>query len=98
MALINNNFMADVGLDAMPPEEKAAFMSQAQEELEVRVGRRISEGMSEAQLQEFDSLTDPEAVTAWLEQNAPNFRQVVRETFEAFRAEIMAESANILGT
>lgn len=50
-----------------------------EEELEIRVGRRCSEGLSVKELYEFESLSDPEEITTWLEKHVPNFRVIVTE-------------------
>ena len=49
------------------------------EELEVRIGRKISESLSEEQLEEFDSLRNQRETTEWLERNKPNYREIVNE-------------------
>jgi hypothetical protein len=45
------------------------------DELELRVGTRLSDGMSDAQLEEFESIIDhkDEVVVAWLTVNAPDY-------------------------
>ena len=40
----------------MSENEKKAFMIHAQEELEVRVGEKMAEGLTVAQLEEFDGI------------------------------------------
>lgn len=96
MALIDEEFMAEVGLAEMPPAEKQAFMEQATEELEVRVGQRISEELTPEQLDEFERLQDSALVASWLNQNAPNFREVVVQVFQNFKQEILAQRQQIL--
>ena len=41
MMRVDEQFMEEVGLGAMPEAEKQEFMKHAQEELEVRVGQGI---------------------------------------------------------
>ena len=43
----DEKFLREVGLAVMPEEEKRAFLDYVQEELEVRVGEEIAEGMTE---------------------------------------------------
>lgn len=83
--------MREVGLENMPPEEKADFMRDAEEELEVRIGQKIGGGMTEAQLSEFEAMTDAVMAAEWLEENAPDYREVAEGIFEEFKAEIRAE-------
>lgn len=93
---IDDQFMNDVGLADMPEDEKRAFMAHAEEELEVRVGQSIGAELSDAQMDEFEQLTDDRAATAWLEQNAPNFRETVARVFQAFKRELQGERQQII--
>jgi hypothetical protein len=81
MFQLDDKFLADIGLNELPEEQKQAFLQHIYEELELRVGTKLSEGLSDAQLEEFESIIDrkDEAVTAWLAQHAPNYH-----TDEAF--------------
>ena len=56
MIKIDEKFLDEVGLSSMPEERKADFIAQTQEELENRVGERMSEGMTVDQLREFDGI------------------------------------------
>ena len=56
MIRIDEKFLEEVGLTQMPAEKKAEFISQTQEELENRVGEKMSEGMTLNQLREFDGI------------------------------------------
>ena len=50
----DEQFLQEMGLSAMPEEQKQQFLAYIQEELEVRIGERISRGLSETKLNEFD--------------------------------------------
>jgi len=56
MIKIDEKFLDEVGLSSMPQERKADFIAQTQEELENRVGEKMSEGMTVDQLREFDGI------------------------------------------
>lgn len=96
MALIDERFMMEVGLGEMPAAEKQAFMEQATEELEVRVGQQISAGLTPEQLQEFEQIQDSAEVASWLDKNAPDFREVVGKVFMAFKQELIQNQQQIL--
>ena len=58
----DEKFLREVGLAAMEAEEKKAFLEYIQEELEVRIGEGIAEGMSDEKIREFEETqTDDEA-------------------------------------
>src|SRR5690349_11041709 len=75
MFQLDDNFLADVGLGTMPEAEKRAFLQHIYQELELRVGTRLSEGMSDAQLAQFEAIIDRkmEVVDPWLAQFVPNY-------------------------
>ena len=97
MIRVDDDFMREVGLENMPPEEKVEFMRDAEEELEVRIGQRIGGDMTEAQLDEFEMMTDAVMAAEWLEENVPDYREIAEGIFEEFKAEIKAEQAAAQG-
>jgi hypothetical protein len=64
-------------MNDLPEEQKKAFLQHIYDELELRVGTKLSEGMTDEQLEEFESIIDrkDEVVTTWLEKNVPNYHQ-----------------------
>ena len=93
----DEKFLQEMGLSAMPEDEKQKFLDYIQEELEVRIGERISRGLTETQLNEFDLITDPTEVTKWLETNRPDYRVIVTRTIDEMKAEIRANRAKLVG-
>jgi len=76
MFSLDDQFLIDVGLADMPDDQKQPFLQHIYSELEMRVGQRLSEGMTDAQLEEFESIIDHngDAIAAWLSANAPDFQ------------------------
>lgn len=95
---IDDEFMEEVGLGAMPDDEKKAFMQHAEEELEVRVGQGVGADLTDEQMREFDQITDLSEAISWLDQNTPNFRETVRHIYETFKQELINERQNILNS
>ena len=93
----NEEFLQEMGLSSMPADQKPRFLAYAQEELEVRIGERISEGVSEEKLAEFDSLIEQNDAARWLEENRPDFREIVKQTIDEMKAEILARRNQLLG-
>lgn len=75
MFQLDDQFLQDIGLADLPDEQKKPFLQHVYDQLEYRVGVRLSEGMSDAQLEEFESIIDrkPEVIDAWIAQYAPDF-------------------------
>ncbi len=92
----DDKFLQEMGLASMPEDQKQAFLAYVQEELEVRIGERISRGLTEAQLSEFDMITDPLEGAAWLEKNRPDYREIVARTIEEMKQEIRANRDKLL--
>lgn len=93
---LDDNFLQEMGLQAMPEDQKKAFLDYVQEELEIRIGERIAKGLSEAQLNEFDLITDPREAALWLEKNRPDYREIVIRTIEEMKEEIRANRAKLV--
>ncbi|MBR5389416.1 hypothetical protein IK146_02565 [Candidatus Saccharibacteria bacterium] len=94
---INEDFLREVGLSAMPEAQKKAFLEYAQEELEVRVGEEIAEGMTEEKMREFEAAETDEETEKWLNENKPNYREIVDSTIADLKAEITKNREKILG-
>ncbi len=75
MFQLDDKFLADVGLAEMPEEEKKAFLQHIYNELELRVGTKLSEGMSDDQLGEFEAIIDrkDQVIDQWLVNHAPDY-------------------------
>lgn len=92
----DDKFLQEMGLSAMPAEEKQRFLSYIQEELEIRIGERISKGLTAEQLSEFDAITDQDAARRWLEENRPDYREIVTRTIEEMKDEIRANRSKLI--
>jgi len=75
MFQLDDKFLSDVGLQDMPEDQKKAFLQHIYNELELRVGTRLSDGMSDEQLEEFESIIDrkDDVVRAWLSKHTPDY-------------------------
>lgn len=75
MFQLDDKFLEDVGLSSMPDDQKKAFLQHIYDELELRVGTKLSDGMSDAQLEEFESIIDrkDDVITSWLSKYVPDY-------------------------
>ena len=75
MFQLDDQFLTDIGLAQLPEEQRKPFLQHVYDQLEYRVGISLSEGMSDAQLEEFEAIIDKKAevVDAWVLQNAPQY-------------------------
>lgn len=99
MIKLDDDLLKELGLDALPPNEKKKLLAHIYETLEMRVGMKLAEQMSEAQLNEFEGFittNDEAGALRWLETNFPNYKDVVSAEFEALKAEIKQVAPQIL--
>ena len=73
---LDDNFLQEVGLEALPQNQRQAFLEQVYSSLEGRVGVQLSEGLSDNQLEEFESIIDrnEDSVRQWLKVHVPDFQ------------------------
>ncbi len=99
MFKLDDDFLASVGLAALPAEQKQDMLRHIYETLELRVGMKIAEQMTNEQLDEFEgyiNAKDDAGSLRWLETNFPNYKQVVAEELEKLKNEISSSAAQIL--
>ncbi|MGV9002342.1 MAG: DUF5663 domain-containing protein [Candidatus Saccharimonadaceae bacterium] len=75
MFQLDDQFLQDIGLADLPEDQRKPFLQHVYDQLEYRVGVRLSEGMTDPQLEEFESIIDrkAEVIDAWVMQYAPDF-------------------------
>ncbi len=85
MFQLDDKFLQDVGLGLLPDDQKQAFLAHTHEELELRVGTKLSEGLTKEQMEEFEAFVDQDMdkVRGWFEKNMPDFSD--RPDFQQFK-------------
>lgn len=99
MFKLDDDFLASVGLATLPAEQKQDMLRHIYETLELRVGMKLAEQMSDAQLDEFEGFIDRKddaGALKWLETNFPHYKQVVAEELEKLKNEIRTSAQQIL--
>lgn len=77
MIRIDDSLLEELGLATLPKEERDKLLRQIYETLEMRVGMRLAERMSDAQLDEFERFINGDLVftEGYLNQIKPNWLQ-----------------------
>ncbi len=85
MFKLDNKFLEDLGLGALPEDQKQAFLQHIYSELELRVGERLTDGMSEELLDEFGAFVDMnfDGMSKWFSENLPEYTE--REDYKKLR-------------
>src|ERR1700729_368313 len=99
MLKIDNSLLQDIGLGGLPDDEKNNLLTHIYETLEMRVGMRLADQMSNEQLDEFEQYfeaKDDAGAFKWLESNFPNYKDIVNEEFEKLKAEVAQTTPQIL--
>jgi hypothetical protein len=75
MFRLDDKFLEELGLGALPAEQKKAFLQHIYGELESRVGVKLTKGMSNEKLDEFACFVDRDEpkMRAWFAANLPDY-------------------------
>ncbi len=97
---VDDQFLAAMGLDGLEGQEKQKALRDILYTLNIRVGQRVAESLSEEQAAEFENLSNDvsaEEIGAWLQKNVPNYAQIVEEEAEAMRTEVQGAVKRVMG-
>jgi hypothetical protein len=96
---LDASFLADVGLRRLVPAEANLLLVHLYETLEMRVGIRLADQMSDRDVDEFEVFFDrgdDEGAFRWLSMNLPDYKAVVREEAEQLKVELRQLAPTIL--
>lgn len=99
MFKLDNALLEELGLGSLPADEKNRMLAHIYETLEMRVGMKLAEQMSNQQLDEFEGFidrNDEPGALKWLETNFPNYKDVVAAQLEQLKGEVKAAAPQIL--
>ncbi|HVA11162.1 MAG TPA: DUF5663 domain-containing protein [Candidatus Dormibacteraeota bacterium] len=99
MLKIDNSLLEEVGLGGLPDSEKNSFLKHIYETLEMRVGVRLADQMTNQQLDEFEQYfeaKDDAGAFQWLETNFPNYKDIVQQEFDKLKTEVSQTAPQIL--
>lgn len=99
MFKLDDNLLKELGLGELPAEEKNKMLAHIYETLEMRVGMRLAEQMTNEQLDEFEGFidrNDEAGALKWLETNFPDYKQVVADELDKLKNEIKASADAIM--
>lgn len=98
----NDSFFREENLEVIKirfasDAETEAFGSVMQEELEFRIGKRVSAAVTPDQLKEFDMCETNEESRSWIEKYCPSYKEIVREEKQKLSKELVAYRDRIAG-
>ena len=96
---LDQNLLVELGLGSLPDNEKKALLNHIYETLEMRVGMKLADQMSNEQLDEFEKYfeaKDDAGAFQWLETNFPNYKEIVESEYAKLKDEIKQSAPQIL--
>lgn len=99
MFKLDDNLLKELGLGDLPAQEKNTMLRHIYETLEMRVGMKLAEKMTNEQLDEFEGFidrNDEAGALKWLETNFPDYKDVVASELENLKNEIKSSADQIV--
>jgi predicted RNA-binding Zn ribbon-like protein len=96
---IDDSLLQELGLGSLPQQEKTSLLKHIYETLEMRVGMRLADQMTNEQLDEFErffNAQDDAGAFRWLETNFPNYKDIVADEFTKLKKEVATTAPQIL--
>ena len=91
MLRIDDSLLQELGFGSLTEFERTGLLKSFYETLEMRVGMRLTDLMTNEQLGEFErffNARDDEGAFHWLEANFPNYKELVTDEFNKLKKEI----------
>ncbi len=92
MFQLGDQFLKDIGLGNLTDEQKSKFLGHFRKRLELMIGAKLSASLSDAQIREFEVLVDrgdDQNTQDWLQNNFPDYPQLVVESIEELKQDII---------
>lgn len=96
---IDYQLLAELGLSALSEDGKDSLLRHLVDRLELNVGTVIASQLNDEQIDEFEKLVDGQdqsAALSWLQQNYPDYKEVVKTELNKLKTEIKANAPAIL--
>lgn len=99
--LFSDSLLEEIGLAHLDTVDRCRFFGQLREDFELRVGTRLSAGLTEPQRDEFEYLTEggPQYARNWLDAHVPDYlsrpiyRRLVNQHPELSTEQVLTEAA-----
>lgn len=99
MFKLDNALLEELGLGSLAAEDKNNMLKHIYDTLEMRVGMKLAEQMTNEQLDEFEGFidrNDEAGALKWLESNFPNYKQVVAQELDKLKEEVKQSASQII--
>ncbi|MDX2776259.1 DUF5663 domain-containing protein [Streptomyces caniscabiei] len=98
---IDEAFLEELGLAGLSADKKNVLVQQLLETLQLRVGARLSEDLTDEQLDDFErtmggSEDSGGAAEEWLKQNNPRYAEIVEEEVARLKEDLRTNLAQVM--
>ena len=99
MIALDEEYLAGLGLGALSADDKRSLLAAVYRNLEETVGGRVAKLLSDAELEEFNRITDSQdgdEAAKWLKEHVPDYRRIVQEVHDEHSKELRRRRDEIL--
>jgi hypothetical protein len=99
MIRLDDKLLEEVGLGRLPGDLRKPMLQHIYDTLETRVGLTLAGRMTDSQLEDFERISNAEDESkglAWLQENMPEYKEVVGDEFEKLKVDIRSSATEIL--
>lgn len=96
---LDDNTLKELGLDGFSESDKNAILKRIYEALELRIGARIAQKVSEEELKRFTEMTEQgkdEEAAKWLKEQVPEYQEIAGEELDKIKQEIKDTSRKVM--
>lgn len=96
---LDDKLLEELGLDKFEEAEKDKILAKINQSLELRIGSRIAQKVSEEELKKFTELAESgkdEEAAKWLKKQVPDYQQIATEELEKIKTDIKETSRKIM--
>ena len=93
----NTEFLTAIGVADAPEETKAKLIADIEDLAQKKLVIILSNRLTEAQAEEFATITDEKQAYDWLMTNLPDFEQIVAGILSEIKDDILSRKVSIAG-
>ncbi len=101
MIKLDQELLASLGLGNLSEKDQKDLLNHMLETLQMRLGLRLTNQMTEEQFNEFQIYADNQdqaSAFKWLETNFPNYKEITQNEFDNLCEEVKQSSAAIIAS
>ncbi len=101
MIKLDQELLVSLGLGSLSEKDQKDLLNHILETLQMRLGLRLTNQMTEEQFNEFQIYADNQdqaSAFKWLETNFPNYKEITQDEFDKLCEEVKQSSPAILAS